>query len=241
VGGIRAVHEGVWLGLSSREVLHRITDRQYLTWKHYRAVDFNESDLLPWEKAAVDRYFSECRSILLGACGGGREILALARRGIQVDGFECSAALVESCRTLLASKGIEAKVLQSLPDQVPEGLGIYDGLIMGWGGYVHIPGREARIRFLKQFRRQVRAGGPMLLSFFPRSDSRQIRWTFVIARFVRRASGSRETVDFGDTLPGVFQHLFTKEEIESELRDSGFKIEYYSEEPCGQVVGRATG
>src|SRR2546428_2992667 len=206
--GIRAVHEGLWLGLSNREMLHEITGRQYSAWEQYQGRDYNESDLFPWEKMALDCYFVECRTILLGASGGGREILALAKRGIQVDAFECSAALVESSRALVVSKGITARVLLSLPDQVPQEFGIYDGLIMGFGGYAHIAGHQARIRFLKQFRRHVRPGGPILLSFFPRADSRQGRWTFAIARFIRRARGSGETVDLGDTISVVFEHYF---------------------------------
>lgn len=236
---LRATHQGLWLGILDREALHRVAEKHYLSLPMYRSLDFNLSGLFLWEEAVVDRFFTECHSVLLGAAGGGREIIALARRGIQVHAFECLPELVESCRRLMASEGITTKVIVSPPDEVPQEFGIYDGLIMGWAGYMHIAGRETRVRYLQQFRRHVRPGGPILLSFFPRRrEAAQFRMTFAMARFIRRLRKSEEPVELGDTLLGVFDHCFTREEIRGELEDSGFQLEYYSEEPYGHAVGR---
>lgn len=236
---LQTIHQGFWLGLMDRKALHHLAKLQYAVWTKYQDHDYNLSGLLSWEEAALDRYFSECRSVLLGAAGGGREIIALSQRGIQVDAFECNNILVESCRRLLAAEGISAKVIVSLPDQVPEDFGTYDGLIIGWGGYIHIAGRETRVRFLKQLHHHVFTSGPILLSFFTRNpESRQLRWIFTIARIIRYLRRARERVEPGDNLSGTFDHHFTREEIQSELEDAGFHLVYYSETPYGHAVGR---
>lgn len=241
VNGLQAIHQGFWLGVLDREALHRVVERQYWAWEKYQAPDYNTSGLRPWEEIVLDRFFSKCRSVLVGGAGGGREIIALSRRGVQVDAFECCQHLVESSRRLLACQGIAVRIIDSLPDQVPEEFGTYDGLIMGWGGYMHIAGSETRVRFLKQFRCHVKPGGPILLSFFRRGGkSSQLHWTFTIARIIRRVCGNREPVELGDTLSGTFDHYFSKEEIQQELQDAGFQLEYYYEEPpYGHAVGRA--
>jgi hypothetical protein len=72
---------------------------------------------------------------------------------------------------------------------------------MGWGGYIHIPGRERRIRFLRQFRKHVKAGGPVLVSFISREgEGGRVKITFAVAKLVSALGLSREPVELGDTL-----------------------------------------
>lgn len=240
VTGLQAIHRGFWLGVLDREALHHVAERDYSARKMYRTSYHNLSGLFPWEETVISRFFGECHSVLLGAAGGGREIIALSRRGIQVDAFESCQELVEVSRHLLAVEGIGARVTISPPDRVPDGFGRYGGLIIGWGGYTHILGREARVRFLAELRRHVRPGGPILLSFLTRKpESLQHRLIFAIARFIRVLRRSRETVEPGDALFYAYLHFFTKDEIRQELEDSGYHLEYYSEDGYGHAVGRA--
>ncbi len=238
--GLRAIHQGFWLGILDREALHVVAESEYSSQTIYRTLYHNLSGLFPWEETVVSRFFRECHSVLLGAAGGGREMIALSRRGMQVDGFECSGELVEVSRHLVAMEGIDAKVMLSPPDRVPEGLGTYDGLIMGWGGYNHIMGRETRVRFLDEFRHHVRPGGPILLSFVIRKpESRHYRLIVAIARLIRFLRRSPEAIELGDALVDAHFHFFTQDEIRQELEDSGFQLEYYSELGFGHAVGRA--
>jgi hypothetical protein len=109
---------------------------------------------------------------------------------------------------------------------------------MGWGGYIHIPGRERRIHFLRGFRKHVKPGGPLLVSFISRSESGRVKISFAVARLVRALSLSLEPVELGDTLSGLwFQHEFSAAEIRDELGQAGFRMEYFS----GRFVGCAVG
>jgi 2-polyprenyl-3-methyl-5-hydroxy-6-metoxy-1,4-benzoquinol methylase len=240
INAFQIIHQGFWLGMLDRKSLYYLTDRNYRTCEMYKTSSYNLTGLRLWEVTVLDRFFLDCRSVLLGAMGGGREVIALARRGIQVDAFDCSNVLVEIARQLLASENINSKLILSSPAQVPETFGIYDGIIVGWGAYMHIPGREARIEFLKQFRRHVRSGGPILLSFLSyETVSRRFRLIFAIAKFVRFVRRSSEPVELGDSLISAFQHQFTKEEIEQELKESEFRLEYFSEDGYPHAIGRA--
>ncbi len=165
VGGIEAVHQGLWLGLLSRAELQRITTRHYMEQRRYQNPDYNLSGFFPWEEAAFSQYFGQCRSVLVGAAGGGREVMALLRAGIEVEAFECSASLLESAQRAVVNQGFSAHVELSRPDEVPEQLGEHDGFLMGLGAYMHIAGRDARVEFLKRVRQHVRTGGPILVSF----------------------------------------------------------------------------
>lgn len=236
---LEATHQGFWLGVLDRPQLHHLAKSQYLAWEQYRQRDYNLSGFWEWEKNIIDQYFSDCRSILLGAAGGGREVVALSRRNIQVDAFDPSPALVKSCQNLLAGEGICARVILAPPDEVPPELGIYDGLIVGWGGYIHVAGRENRIRFLKQFHSHASPGSPLLLSFLWRNEeSKHFFWIYKIAQICRRLLLIGEPVELGDTLYGTFDHYFTREEIEQELTAAGFKLEYYTDRPYGHAVAK---
>jgi hypothetical protein len=98
--GIRAVHTGFWLGLLDRQALQGLTTRQYEDDDSYAEENYNLSGLHHWETSVVEQYFSGCRTLLIGAAGAGREIIALSRRGFQADGFDCSPRFLERGRSL---------------------------------------------------------------------------------------------------------------------------------------------
>jgi SAM-dependent methyltransferase len=237
--GVRSVHEGLWLGLLDHRHLQVVTDQRYESWRRYGSDDHNLSGLMPWEESALDRFFGGCSSLLVGAAGGGREVLALAGRGYQVTAFDCSAHLLDHCRRLVADEGIAVATALCPPDRVPDGVGRHDGAIMGWGGYMHIPGRAARVGFLEQIRSHLLPGGPLLLSFFSnRQPSRSDRWVAGIAGVIRRVRRSRDPVEIGDRLAGTFDHRFCEEEIASELESAGFEMVHFAHQPYGHAVGR---
>ena len=167
-------------------------------------------------------------------------MVALADKGLEVTAFECSLKMVQAARKLLTDRNLAAEVIEAPPGEVPKLEAEFDGAIVGWGGYMHIPGTAARVRFLEQLRERVPPDAPILLSFFTRSpDSGLFLWSRRVARLIRRARLSREPVDLGDALAGSFDHHFTSQEIASELTAAGFSLVHYSEDPIGHAVGVA--
>lgn len=241
-----AAFTGLWLGILDPPALEEVDEELYRTRERYHTREHNLSGLFPWEEEAVRRYFGGARRVLMVAAGGGREAIALARRGHRVEAYECNRALVAAA----------ARVLESLPeagtlrvDHLPRNAPLpdgppCDGCIVGWSAYMLVPGREARLSLLRGVRVRMAAGAPILISFFTRGDdSAGLRVIARIADGIRRLRGSAP-VQVGDDLAPNFVHRFTLDEVREELAASGFEALALAPEGSGPVdsgwaVGRA--
>lgn len=235
-----SVHQGIWLGLSSRKTLNKIATRQYQVWSKYQDETYNRSGFLLWERNVINHYFPNNSSVLVAAAGGGREVVALQHDSYRADGFDCAEELVQSAKKVLKAEKIDCTYLKSLPDEVPSSLEVYDGAIIGWGGYMHIQGRNRRIAFLRQMKEHLPDSAPLLLSFFTRPEiSKKHALIRVIANSIKTIRLSSERLETGDMLDSTFDHHFTELEIKSELREAGFEMIYFSSECYGHAVASA--
>src|SRR5438874_5374985 len=170
---IRSAVIGVWLGLLTPGLMRKL-DIWYYTRGDpmYRSPDYNRSGLFDWEEEAVNTWFAKSSSVLIAAgAGAGREILALNRRGICAEGFECNPALVQLGNSLLSEEGCAPSIFPAPANELPAGSEQYDGAIVGWAAYTLIAGKAARIALLQQIRSRCAPGSPILLSFFHRSGN----------------------------------------------------------------------
>src|SRR5262245_2427351 len=238
-----AVHEGFWLGCLSADDLNALTAGHYQQSNEYSSVGHNQRGLFDWEAAVLKRYFQPGSRILVAAAGGGREVLALRRVGFRADGFECSTHLVQAANVLFDQLRESRGVSLCAPDEVPDGPAIYEGLLVGWSAYTHIPTRRRRVAFLEGLRARAVKGAPLLMSFFPRDKSpayeNLVHTTALVGRFLFR--GRKEDSETGDHLSWCFSHTFTREEVEAELSAAGFQMVHYSEVGEGYAVGMASG
>lgn len=239
--GLRAIHQGLWLGLFRTGDIADANTLAYAQWDRYRSEDYNRSGLADWERDAVERYFPTASNVLVASAGGGREVLGLEQLGYRPVGFDPSPELVAHGNQTIGAVGSGSSLVLSAPDEVPSNLkGPFDAVLVGWGSYIHIRGRDTRIAFLGRLRGLVDGGSPLLLSFFLRSpEERSFAAVRGIALFVRALRGSREPIELGDTVEGTFDHHFTWDEIESELTDGGFAVIESSSAPYPHVVCRA--
>jgi len=229
---------GLWLGLLSREKLHLIDNQYYNNCKIYCEDEYNSSGLKSWEKKVIDKYFYKCNSVLITSVGGGREVLALRQKGFEADGFECNQSLVECANNLLRKEGFVPNIQFVPRDKCSDATKIYDGLIIGWGAYTLIQGKEQRIDFLKDLRNQTGEQAPILLSFFHRSNIVQFKIIITISNILRWIL-HRKLLDVGDNMVPNYAHYFTVEEIRTELNSGGFELELYSTDDYGHAVGYA--
>lgn len=230
---------GVGLGILSRSDLHVVSEIAYGRMGTYQDDDYNRSGLWTWEENAVEAHFGACRRILVAGAGGGREVLALRRRGLTADGFEAHPALVAYANELLAHQYPGDPIRQAPWDGCPEYATDYDGAIVGWGAYMHIRGRERRVAFLRQLRNQVQSGSPVLLSFMGvKRHSRWMRLAAAIGNPLARIT-RHERVEPGDWMEPDYKHHFTLDELKRELAEGGFELAAFS--PGSGSLGSAIG
>jgi len=235
---LQAAYDGFWLGALGRESLYRIDQHFYDRNAAYHGDAHNLRGLMPWEDEALKSAFEGCRRLLVLGAGGGREVIALARRGYEVEGFECNQALASYAAGFLARQGCTATVRYLPRDAVPEDGQPFDGIILGWGAYMLTPGSAHRTDLLRRLRARIRPGGPILLSFWTRStDGPRFRIAAAVANAVRLPL-RRERVEMGDALQPNFVHFFTAPEVAAELRQAGWEPHRYTPHGSG---GRDSG
>lgn len=106
-----------------------VTREIYRTSRYFRS-----DDLFSWESRFFDTLPPQAR-VLLGACGGGREVRALAARGHEVDAFDPSDGLLASARERgggrfghFAYEAIDPAFVRPP----------YDAVVLGWGSFAHV-------------------------------------------------------------------------------------------------------
>jgi hypothetical protein len=232
---IMVLHRGIWLGLLKDRDLDRLTQAYYDRVPRYVDAAYNLSGLHDWEQRMIAAHFAPGSSILVASAGAGREVVGLCRAGYKADGFDCNETCVREGRKLFVEQGLSSELMLVAPSSVPQGLTRYDGVIIGWGGYMHIRGRSRRIEFLMGLIQRMRAGAPFLVSVFHQDRKpRSHIWVACIANLLRRIRRS-DQVEPGDWLDGSFDHYFTKPELISELADVGLVTVAY------EVIGSGYG
>ena len=237
---------GLWLGVLTPADLDNVDDTFYVGDRldrqspiDYTGGEYNRQGLFTWEGRAIDEHFSGLGSLALMAAGGGREVLALARKGFRVDAWECQPRFVTAANALLVAEGFEPTVVYARRNEVPPAVRRCDGAVVGWGAYSLIPTRDRRIAVLRELRARLEPGAPILVSFLTRHPSDpQFRVVAALAntvRFVLR----RDRVEVGDVLQPNFLHLFVEDELDEELAAGGFQMLSFAQEPYGHAVAVA--
>jgi hypothetical protein len=238
-----AMHEGFWLGCLNADELNAVTAEHFDQSQYYASTEHNLSGFFGWEKFVLERFFQRGSRIVVAGAGGGREVLALRKAGFDAEGFECSLPLVRASEQIFERLGESKYLTLCEPDRVPEGPRIYDGLVVGWTVYTHIPTKARRVAFLQALSERALPGSPLLISYFARqsgaSDDVLVYRTARLWRFLLR--GRREPLEVGDRISYArFVRSFTSDEVEAELRDAGFRSAHHGAEgDLGYTVGVA--
>jgi hypothetical protein len=236
----RAAQAILWLGLLQGDDLQDATDVYYNSTTIYATQEYNLLGLQAWERSAVEQWFPKDGRILVTGMGGGREVYGLTKLGFRVEGSEPNEQLAAHASQWLKSQGTRARILASASSDVPALESPYDGVLVGWGSYLHIAGREHRIAFLKKVRAAVKTGAPIILSFYTREESSwEYRWVAWLSNWIRRLLLGKATVEVGDWVELSFEHYFTRVEIEAELRAAGLRMTHFSMMDYGHAVGIA--
>jgi len=209
---------------------------------HYsRGSVHNESGLFAFERESIELAFpSPPAAILVGACGGGREIFGLLQRGY------CIAAAYDPVESFIAALREDPRLIeirdrlcvgthqsvQSLPalGQLSRTGTRIDAVVVGWGSYTHLRGAKRRVEFLRSLR-ALCPTGPVLLSFFAEMGSEPERVTRLRARLRRLMGTTDSMVEPGDGLnrgQGA-THRFTEVAFAREASEAGYRVVRWQE------------
>lgn len=209
--------------------------------KYARGSEHNESGLFAFEREAIDGAFpAPPASVLVGACGGGRELFGLVERGYRIaaaydpvptfiEALRSDPRLFESRDRLCVGSHQALETMAPIAELRRRGEPI-DAVIIGWGSYTHLMRAERRVELLRTLR-ALCPRGPVLLSFFVKTGSDAERPRKLRARLRRFLRTTREMVEAGDALHrgtgGI--HYFTEAAIASEAARAGYRVQRFQE------------
>lgn len=232
--------QAILLGLYSEKELKDATFQYYKRQSQYQNETYNLSGLLSWEEKVIDNFFPKRAKIIIAGSGGGREAIALKRKGFDVVASECNENLVHAANQLARKNNINIYIKSTKPDTIPTISGLRNSGFVGWGAYMHIIGAGKRVLFLQKIRRNLSPGSPILLSFFTRKPSSKTFITiYYLAKLIQLIRQSKQRIELGDSLNGSFDHYFTEDEISLELQQAGFQLLFFTEQPYGHAVALA--
>jgi SAM-dependent methyltransferase len=200
-------------------------------WNSWPSV-LRYSDTGDWlngtEQALVESHFSKNGALLNLACGGGREALLLAKRGLRVTACDWSPRMVTEAQRRAREANLPVRfAVADLMDDLPFPEKTFDYLLLTNRTYSCLFPRRRRIRFLRQAHSVLKPGGVFIISFAPASGNpripaRPLEWLFM--RLRQWPPFNRE-YEPGDRIAGSgLIHYFRSEELVQELQEAKFLI-----------------
>lgn len=224
-------HEAFWLSVLSKNQHERIIQKRYKGAKHYQLDENTRKGLSPWEsKLAVDYVDSSSKIVMIGA-GGGREVLALAKLGHDVEAYEADEGMVRYAQRFFEKENMPVKYATLEINRIPECR--CDVFWFGWGVYTHIIGQTNRIALLKDAKERLNHHGKIVISYW--AEKRLPERIDCIDRISKRIN--KRQVEKGEAFRALFWgKYYTKEQIFEEAQKAGLQVDYISEEGYGHAI-----
>lgn len=185
--------------------------------------------LIAWELHLLDRLeIRSGRMLVLGA-GRGREMIALARRGLTVVGVEINENAIRAGSRLAMEAGVQARFHRADFLRLPYKPASFDYMLLSSIMYSATPGLLHRQAWLRNMLHVLSPGGLVILSFEARHHprSRLGRLRLRLTQALARLPGANPDYQPGDACeqPGHFIHVFEDEqEILREFAGAGVFI-----------------
>ena len=196
--------------------------------EYTRAVE--EIRLWESEKIMIKKYFNSESRILDIGCGAGRTTIGLYRLGYHlVEGLDLSEAMIVQVRRI--SKKLNYNITFRVGDAACLDYDdeTFDAALFSFNGIMQIPGRENRIKALKEIKRILKSKGYFLFTTHDRDDKEYISlWKEEKRKWVLHLQ-DKCLHEFGDKVikmeeREIFLHFPTREEVISCLKEARFVL-----------------
>jgi len=181
------------------------------------------------EKIMIEKYFNLESRILDIGCGAGRTTIGLYELGYHlVEGLDLSEAMIVQARRI--SKELNYNIAFSVGDAVCLEYNdeTFKAALFSFNGIMQIPGREDRIKVLKEIKRILKPKGYFLFTTHDRDSGKEYElfWKEEKKKWALHLE-DKSLHEFGDRVikkeeRDIFIHLPTREEVISSLEEAGF-------------------
>ena len=194
--------------------------------KAVREIGFWES-----EKIMIEKYFNPESRILDIGCGAGRTTIGLYELGYHlIEGLDLSEAMIVQARRI--SKELKYDITFGVGDAACLGYNdeTFKAALFSFNGIMQIPGRENRIKVLKEIKRILKPEGFFLFTTHDRDSSKEYEsfWKEEKRKWALHIQ-DKCLHEFGDKVikmeeRDTFLHFPTREEVISSLEETGFRL-----------------
>jgi len=181
------------------------------------------------EKMMIKKYFNPEDRILDIGCGAGRTTIGLYKLGYHlVEGLDLSEAMIVQARRI--SKELNYNIIFSVGGAVCLGYDDenFEAVLFSFNGIMQIPGKENRIKVLKEIKRILKPKGYFLFTTHDREGSKEYEsfWKEEKRKWALHIE-DKSLHEFGDRViemeeRDTFLHFPTKDEVISSLEEAGF-------------------
>ncbi|MBA7571091.1 class I SAM-dependent methyltransferase [Candidatus Atribacteria bacterium 1244-E10-H5-B2] len=219
--------------MNTRKVDTEFIRKSFTTEKtvsdYTRAV--REIGLWESEKMMIKKYFKPEDRILDIGCGAGRTTIGLCKLGYHlVEGLDLSEAMIVQARKI--SKDLNYNITfrvgnAACLDYDDEN---FEAALFSFNGIMQIPGRENRIKVLKEIKRILKPEGFFLFTTHDRDSSKEYEsfWQEEKRKWALHLE-DKSLHEFGDRViemeeRDIFLHFPIREEVISSLEEAGFRV-----------------
>ena len=181
------------------------------------------------EKMMIKKYFNPKNRILDIGCGAGRTTIGLYELGYHlVEGLDLSEAMIVQARTISKELNYNINFIVGDASCLDYDDKIFKAALFSFNGIMQIPGRENRIKVLKEIKRILKPEGYFLFTTHDRDSSKEYEsfWQEEKKKWAMHLQ-NKSLHEFGDRVikmeeRDIFIHLPTREEVISSLEEVGF-------------------
>ena len=183
------------------------------------------------EKMMIKKYFNLENRILDIGCGAGRTTIGLYMLGYHlVEGLDLSEAMIVQARRI--SKKLNYNITFSVGDAACLDYEdeTFEVALFSFNGIMQIPGRENRVKVLKEIKRILKPKSHFLFTTHDRDGSKEYEsfWQEEKKKWALHLQ-DKSLHEFGDRVikieeRDIFLHFPTRKEVISSSEEAGFRV-----------------
>lgn len=202
-----------------------------------------EEGLWKSEEILIKRYFKKKSSVLDMGCGTGRTTIPLSKK-YKVVGVDITPEMIKNAKKIAKSKGLKIRYEIGDATKLRFKDESFDNALFSNNGWTQIPGRNNRIKALKEIYRVLKPGGYYIFTTHVRKlKGFMFFWLKQWFKLnILKPLGFRvDEIDFGDrffareTSGAQFEqkqyiHIPSINEVRGQLSDTGFEFVFMKQE-----------